>query len=239
VKRAQLAFDLPYAPSWDETEFYPTPQNERALGLVKQWPDWQAPAAIVHGAPQSGKTYLAKIWQSRSKASFIEPQALAGHVWAEPFAPLVIEEIDTAAFDETALFHHLNLAREHGSYILLTGQTAPGQWSLTLPDLRSRIRSYPAIEIQPPDEKQLSAMLVKHFDERQIEVAPDVIPYLVARMERSMAAAKQVTAHIDKFALAERRKTKISRIFAAKVFKTFDQEESSGNSNKNDNDCSV
>jgi chromosomal replication initiation ATPase DnaA len=237
VTGAQLVFDLPYVPSWDEADFFITSQNERALGLVTQWPGWQSPAAIVYGPPQSGKTYLAKIWQNRSNATFVEPQALATHIWPAPYAPLIVEDIDTTPFDETALFHHLNLAREHNSSILLTAQSAPGQWTLTLPDLRSRIRSYPAMEILPPDEEHLAAILVKHFTDRQIEVAPDVIAYLIARMERSMAAAQQVTAHIDRLALAERRK--ITRAFAAKVFKTLDLDESGGNRNKNDNDCAV
>jgi chromosomal replication initiation ATPase DnaA len=237
MKGAQLVFDLPHVPSWDETDFFITSRNERALGLIKQWPDWQSPAAIVFGPPQSGKTYLAKIWQNRSKAEFAEPAGLASHVWQEPFAPLVIEDIDTASFDETALFHHLNLAREHNSSILLTAQTAPGQWSLTLPDLRSRIRSYPAMEIQQPDEEHLAALLVKHFSDRQIEVAPDVISYLIARMERSMAAAQQVTAHIDRLALAERRK--ITRAFAAKVFKTLDASEDDSGDDNNGTKCSV
>jgi chromosomal replication initiation ATPase DnaA len=236
VKGAQLVFDLPYVPSWDEADFFITSQNRHALGLVTQWPEWHAPAAVVFGPPQSGKTYLAKIWQNRSKALFVEPKELGSHAWTEPYPPLIVEDIDTATFDETALFHHLNLAREHGSSILLTAQAAPGQWNLALPDLRSRIRSYPAMEIQPPDEEHLAAILVKHFSDRQIEVAPDVISYLIARMERSMAAAQQVTAHIDRLALAERRK--ITRAFAAKVFKTLDMEESGG-CNNNDNESSV
>lgn len=226
MKGAQLVFDLPHFPSWDEADFFVTSQNERALGLIAQWPDWNSPAAIVFGPPQSGKTYLAKIWQKRSKARFVEAQSLAYHVWSEPFPPLAVEDIDTAVFDETALFHHLNLAREYGSSMLLTGRTAPGQWNLSLPDLRSRIRSYPAMEIQPPTEEHLAALLVKHFSDRQIEVAPDVISYLLARMERSMAAAQQLAAHIDRLALAERRK--ITRAFVAKVFKEPGAEENGG-----------
>ncbi len=234
MKGAQLVFDLPHVPSWDEADFLITSRNEHALALITQWPEWQSPAAIVFGPPQSGKTHLAKIWQNRSKALFIEAPALASHLWSEPFVPLIVEDVDSATFDETALFHHLNLAREHGSSILFTAQTAPGQWNLALPDLRSRIRSYPVMEIQQPDEEHLAALLVKHFSDRQIEVAPDVISYLIARMERSMAAAQQVTAHIDKLALAEHRK--ITRAFAAKVFKEFSSEED-GSINNNDNDC--
>lgn len=226
MKGAQLVLDLPHVESWDEADFFITYRNEQALRLVKAWPDWHAPAAIVYGPPQSGKTYLAKIWQARSNARFLEAAQLAAHIWSEPFAPLIVEDIDTATFCETALFHHLNLAREHGSSILFTAETPPGQWKLALPDLRSRIRSYPAAEIQQPDEEQLAALLVKHFSDRQIEVPPGVISYLVSRMERSMAAAQRLTAHIDKLALSEHRK--ITRPFAAKVFKELNAGEESG-----------
>ncbi len=71
MKGSQLVFDLPQLESWDEADFFITARNERALRLVTAWPDWQSPAAIVFGPPQSGKTYLAKIWQNRSKAHFL------------------------------------------------------------------------------------------------------------------------------------------------------------------------
>ncbi len=226
---SQLVLDLPHRQSWDEADFFVTSGNAQALNLIGHWPEWQSPAIIVFGPPRCGKTYLAKIWQSRSGASFVEAPELAAHVWSEPFTPIIVEDIDTAAFDETALFHHLNLAREHGSSILLTAQTPPGQWSLSLPDLRSRIRSYPAVEIQQPDEEHLAALLVKHFSDRQIEVAPDVVSYLIARMERSMASAQRLTAHIDRLALSEHRK--ITRAFAAKVFKELNANENCGDNN--------
>ena len=214
---SQLAFDLSHRQSFDEADFLVTSKNEHALKLIMAWPAWGAPAAVIYGPPQSGKTYLANIWKSRSNGTFLEPSELASHCWAAPYTPLIIEDADQSAFCETALFHHLNLAREHGSSILLTAQTPPGQWEIALPDLRSRIRSYPAAEIHPPDEEHLAGVLLKHFSDRQIEVAPDVIAYLVARIERSMAAAQAVADQLDKLALAEHKK--VTRAFAAKVLK--------------------
>jgi chromosomal replication initiation ATPase DnaA len=228
--------DLPHRESWDEADFFITSGNQHAFRLIKAWPHWQAPAAIIFGPPQSGKTHLTKIWQSRSGAHFLEISKLETHLWHEPYLPLAIENADTAAFCEVALFHHLNLAREHGASILLTAQTPPGQWNITLPDLRSRVRSYPAAGIEPPDEEHLAALLVKHFSDRQIEVVPGVISYLVARMERSMAAAHRLTAHIDKLALSEHRK--ITRAFAAKVLRQLAGGEGSAD-HKNDGEWEI
>ncbi len=215
MRGPQLVLDLPHRQSWDESDFFVTSANERALRLVTAWREWGVPAAIIFGPRQSGKTHLAKIWQAHSMAQLLDPETLAEHQWHAPYVPLLLEDVDTRPCSETALFHHLNLAREHSSSILLTAVTAPGQWKLELPDLRSRIRSYPAAEIQQPDEEHLAALLIKHFADRQIEVAPGVISYLVTRMERSMAAALRLAAQLDLAALAEHRK--ITRALAAKV----------------------
>ena len=223
---SQLAFDLSHRQSFDEADFLVTSKNEHALKLVMAWPEWGAPAAVIYGPPQSGKTYLANIWKNRCNGTFLDPSDLAGHSWGAPHAPLIIEDVDKSCFCETALFHHLNLAREHGSSILLTAQTPPGQWQISLPDLRSRIRSYPAAEIHPPDEEHLAGVLLKHFSDRQIEVAPDVISYLVARIERSMASAQAVAEQLDKLALAEHKK--VTRAFAAKVLKDLNAGQSGG-----------
>jgi chromosomal replication initiation ATPase DnaA len=236
VRAAQLVLDLPHRDTWDEADFFITSRNEQALRLVTSWPDWQSPATVIFGPPQSGKTYLAKIWQRRSNAQFLSALDLGSHVWVAPNTPLIVEDIDSGAFSETALFHHLNLAREHGSFLLLTARTPPGQWNLALPDLRSRVRSYPAIEIHQPDEEHLAALLLKHFGDRQIEVTPEVISYLTARMERSMAAAQRLTAHIDKLALSEHRK--ITRAFAAKVFKELSAGEDDDDTDNSEGEAS-
>jgi len=63
----------------------------------------------------------------------------------------------------------------------------------------------PAVGIAPPDDALLGAVLVKHFADRQLPVAPSVIAYLVPRMERSFAMAAAFSARLDQLALAETR----------------------------------
>jgi chromosomal replication initiation ATPase DnaA len=47
--------------------------------------------------------------------------------------------------------------------------------------------------------------MIKQFADRQLRVAPDVVAFLVPRLERSLATVRKVVAALDAAALAERR----------------------------------
>ena len=57
----------------------------------------------------------------------------------------------------------------------------------------------------PPDDALLTAVLAKHFIDRGITPPARLIPYLVTRIERSLAAAGQIVADLDAAALREGR----------------------------------
>ena len=59
--------------------------------------------------------------------------------------------------------------------------------------------------LEPPDDALLAAVLVKLFADRQLAVAPDLIQYLLARIDRSFAAAEAVVAALDRAGLARHR----------------------------------
>lgn len=213
----QLTLELPHIPALGGEDFLVSASNEQAVRLVDSWPNWANPICIVAGPEGSGKTHLVHVWQGRSQAACFGADAVEAAVIhaLEHAAPVTIEDIDRAPINEHAAFHLLNLAREHRFDVLITARSAPGAWDIALPDLRSRLRSAALVNIGEPDEALLGAVLVKLFADRQLSIAPDVIEYLMPRLERSMAAAQAVVEAIDKAALAERRG--VTRPFAAKV----------------------
>ena len=81
---------------------------------------------------------------------------------------------------------------------------SPAAWPIGLLDLASRLRAAQIVGIAPPDDALLGAVLVKHFADRQLRVAPGLVAYLVRRMERSFAAAASLAARLDEAALASR-----------------------------------
>ncbi len=91
-----------------------------------------------------------------------------------------------------------------------------------LPDLASRLTAAPAVEIGPPDDVLIGAVMVKLFHDRQLRVGEDVIRFLLARMERSFDAVRAIVAALDRSALAARRNITVP--LARDVLRQFEQQ---------------
>jgi chromosomal replication initiation ATPase DnaA len=215
----QLVFDLPVGSALGLEDFLVSASNAAAADLIARWPDWPAPNAILTGPPACGKSHLADVWRVRAGALALAARDLndsAAATFQGGAAPaLVIEDIDRGLGSERVLFHLLNQARESARSILLTSRVAPGELAITLPDLRSRLRAAPHVEIAPPDDGLLGAVLVKLFADRQLAVEPAIISHLVRHMERSLEAANAVVAAIDQLALV--RKARVTRTLAGEA----------------------
>ncbi len=213
----QLAFDIPLRSALGEEDFLVSSCNEAAVSLIDRWPDWPHSAVAVAGPPGSGKTHLVNVWRSRSGAHVVAGAAVDDDAIAQlaNAGALAVEDIDRGIADERALFHLLNVAAEQKLSVLLTSRVAPGEIEITLPDLRSRLRAAPVVNISPPDEPLLKALLVKLFSDRQLAIEPHVLSYLALRIERSTEAAARAVAEVDKMALATRRK--VTRTLVSEV----------------------
>ena len=89
--------------------------------------------------------------------------------------------------------------------LLLTARRLPRFWAHSLPDLASRLAATPLVRVDDPDDALLAAVLEKRFADKGLRVGPDVIAWLVTRIERSFAAACAVVDALDAAALADRR----------------------------------
>ena len=213
----QLLLDLPHRAALGVHDFLISPSNRAAADMIDLWPHWPQASVAVVAPPHAGKTHLGNVWRLKSGAARLEAPALceADVPAAASHRALLVEDLHAGIADERALFHLLNLVREHKLSMLLTSRTPPGELEVRLPDLRSRLRALPLVAIEPPDEALLKAVLVKHFSDRQLVVEPGVIAYIALRMERSMEAAATLVAEVDRAAMAAHRK--VTRALAAEV----------------------
>jgi chromosomal replication initiation ATPase DnaA len=203
--------------NFSRDDFLEGPSNAMALRLVERWPDWPARVVAIVGPEGSGKSHLADIWANKTGARRLSARALDQTAVPGALATgaLALESV-AEPLDEVALFHLLNLAKEDDATVLLTARQPPAQWAIRLPDLVSRLRALPVVELAAPDDALLRAVLVKLFVDRQLAVDESLISYLVARIERSFAAARAAVAALDREALRQRRP--VTRALAAELF---------------------
>ena len=215
----QLAFALPHAESLTRDNFLEGPANGAALALIDAWPEWPSRTMMLVGPEGSGKSHLAAIWADESGA-----RSTAAHTLSAADVPdalttgaLVVEDLRPREVDERALFHLLNLAREQAAFVLLTGRIAPSAMEVDLRDLGSRLRALPTVSLSPPDEQLFRALIVKFCADRQLAIDESVVSYLVSRIERSTAAARQAIELLDSEALRQGRP--VTRALAAELLR--------------------
>lgn len=206
----QLPLDLGHRPALGADDFLVADCNRAAVAWIDAWPRWPGPALAVHGPAGCGKTHLAHVWRARGDAILLEAAALDGgearallgsaRACALDFGGVGIPAPSGRAAE--TMFHLYNLLAEIGGHLLVTARVPPARWRVGLADLASRLGAAPAVAIEPPDDALLAAVLVKLFADRQLEPDRRVIGYLLARMERSFAAARALAARIDRAALA-------------------------------------
>lgn len=200
----QLAIDLSYRTAFGRADFLVSACNTEAFAAIERWPDWPAPRLLLHGPAGSGKTHLAHLWQARCSGIIVPAATLDA---LEPVLKLADEARGVAVDDadrapEVPLLHLYNWCAERGTSLLLLSRHSPGPWPIALPDLSSRLRSLPSVGIAAPDDRLLAAVLVKHFADRGLRVAPGVIAYAAPRMERSFAAAAELVIALDRLAMS-------------------------------------
>ncbi len=215
----QLSFDLPVRTARAREDFFVSPANAQAVALIEGWRDWPARKLVLAGPRGAGKTHLAHVWAALSEARIVAAGALDGaDIAALAAGPVAVEDAHTIARDraaEAALFHLHNLVLAEGHALLVTAAAPPRRWDLSLPDLASRMEAALLVRLAPPDDALLAAVLGKLFADRQLAPAPDCVPYLARRIERTFDAARDIVATLDARALAEGRA--ITRALAAEV----------------------
>jgi chromosomal replication initiation ATPase DnaA len=223
VQPRQLAFALPHAESLSRDNFLEGPANQAGLALVESWPDWPNRVMLLVGPEGSGKSHLAAIWAEAAGARQTSAHALSAAKVPGELATgaLVVEDLKQAEFDERALFHLLNLAREDAASVLITARIAPASLEIELRDLRSRLRAIPVVSLLPPDDQLFRALIIKFCADRQMSVDETVVSFLSSRIERSFVAAKQAVELLDSEALRLGRP--VTRALAAELLRQIDQ----------------
>ena len=195
----QLIFDLPCYPALGFNDFFVSKANKFAFDLVKNWAHWSNGRLLVIGAKGSGKTHLSNVWANLTNATFENVIELDFNL--QNINAIVLENIELAASRldlEERLLHILNHCSSNRIPVLMTSNDFSSRAGFELKDLNSRLIATEHISIEQPDDALLSAVLIKQFNDRQIQISPSLIEYILQRITRSMSSIGSFVEELDR-----------------------------------------
>ncbi|NOX94696.1 MAG: hypothetical protein GXP04_06240 [Alphaproteobacteria bacterium] len=205
-RNKQLALSLPGAvPRYDRDSFLISDANETAWNCMQAWEQSDDPAMIICGPPGSGKTHLAHITTENTGGVFADEVDL-GVVSA---GPRVIVFDNLPQQNARGFLTTIEERIDAGARLVLVGAGHPGEWSLGLKDLQTRLEAMPWAILGEPDEALIRVVIAKGFRDRQLVVSEEVIEFASLRLSRTFAAAAEFIARADEAAMAEKRKLTI------------------------------
>ena len=211
----QLIFDLPTSENYNPQDYYVSSSNNNVAKLIKIFPEWHNNGIVIFGPAKSGKTHIAHIWKSMSNANLYD--------FKSNFDINTISINENSIFDnfefipeesEKSFFQIYNDIINNKKYILIL--IGNDNFSVKLMDLKSRIEALNSTKLNYPDDKLIHAIILKFFHDNQIIVAPDVINFILNRINRNF---NEIQIFLNKLNdLSIKHKSKISIPFLNKFF---------------------
>jgi chromosomal replication initiation ATPase DnaA len=196
----QLLLDFPRIDS-HQRPLIETGPYAAALTAVRRWKHWPGGQMALVGEAFAGKTRLLRLWASDAGAALVTGEALA-RAGMDEIARLSVSAlaVDDADHPEAGLglLAALNLCRDRGAPVLLSGRTDPAGWFIRPLDLKSRLAAMPVAQIEAPDDETLALRLREESALRHLVLPNESVTYLSTRMERSWAAVGQVADQIER-----------------------------------------
>lgn len=212
--RRQLVLPFAHQAAYDGRDFLPAASNRDAVAWLQRATEWPERRLALAGPAGCGKSHLLHAWAERAGAVRL-PGPLIHDLGEVPEAgALALDDADMVTSD-VLLLHLLNTARDRGLFVLMSARAPPARWPVCLADLASRLRAITLVEIQPPDDDLLRALLVRLLADRQLAVPQAVQDWMLLRLPRSPNALREAVARLDRASLARGRA--ITRSLAAEL----------------------
>ena len=203
----QIVFKFPDKSFYYEEDFCIGENNYEAYKLIKEWPNWTFKGINIYGPKKSGKSYLTKIFSDKTDSKVFEGRNInkdnLNLILNQKV--LIIEDIE--AFNDEVLFQTiLNDFISKNKFIYLTSSKLAGSITFKLKDLISRLNSLVAVAITNPSDDLFSQILTKMLSDKQINITPKEVNFILKNIERSYDAASKFVKNLDELSLLYKKK---------------------------------
>jgi hypothetical protein len=185
---SQIALPLDWPAGDKEQDYLVSEANQPVIRYFEHWSLWPVMATILTGPRKSGRSLLGRIFVAKIGGELIDNAEDA---------------------EEEAVFHAWNRAQERHRPLILIANAAPPIWAVRLPDLRSRLGATPVVRIEEPDDILVGQLIEKLCHARGLAAPPELIRYLVPRIERSYFGVHRTIDALDELAYAQRQRLTI------------------------------
>jgi chromosomal replication initiation ATPase DnaA len=203
----QIVFKFPDKSFYYEEDFCIGENNYEAYKLIKEWPNWTFKGINIYGPKKSGKSYLTKIFSDKTDSKVFEGRNINKDNLKLILNQKVLIIEDIEVFNDEVLFQTiLNDFISKNKFIYLTSSKLAGSISFKLKDLISRLNSLVAVVITNPSDDLFSQILTKMLSDKQINITPKEINFILKNIERSYDAASKFVKNLDELSLLYKKK---------------------------------
>ena len=213
----QLIIDMPKRSALDREDFMVNECNQEAIQFIDNFYQRKMKSGVLIGPKGSGKSHLVNVFcKNFEKENWIISKKKEKDIYKvfQENNVVIIEDIDliTSLDEEEYLFHSINLSKELNKILLLTSGLDLSKINIKTPDLRSRLDSIQSVNILEPNDDLMNILILKLFHDRQILIKPNIISYLMQRVERSYLGISEIVDLIDNVSLSKKKSISINLI---------------------------
>ncbi|MDR1366034.1 MAG: hypothetical protein LBJ03_03005 [Holosporales bacterium] len=208
----QIILNFGDQPKLGWSDFEVGPANQAAIEWLIKWPNWPSNGLVIHGEAGCGKTHLGRLWMSMVDAELVTPNNLACTVEQCAGKHFLVDSIDILKSNEKLAFHLINIVKEKNGSLLVLDREPPFNWDIDLKDLVSRLLALSSVQIMPPDDMLLAAILATQLKSRGN--VPDLrfCKYAIDRLPRTFDAVLDFVSRIDSASLQTKKPITFSLI---------------------------
>ena len=119
----QLLLDFDIKSNFNHHDYYVSKSNYYAFNLIDKWPYWEKKIINLCGEKYSGKTHLANIFKSKSKALLIKEKEINEELFKKIklYESVIIDDFSNN-INENMIYSIFNLIDQDSKYLLINSE---------------------------------------------------------------------------------------------------------------------